>query len=143
MSAYPEGMDNEPLPLTPDARDEHGQKTGMWTDADLHGGVMIGEYVEDRRQGEWRHISTEGRLRSQGFFLDGELDRDWVWYRASGQLMRRGGFIRGAKNGVWERWNAAGEPIDRGSFDNGRKVGEWHLLHADGSIKRITRHRGQ
>lgn len=143
MAAYPEDMENEPLPNTPNALDGRGQKTGMWTDADSHGGVMVGEYVEDRRQGEWRHFATDGRLRSHGFFLDGELDRDWTCYRASGELMQRGGFLRGAKHGVWERWNAAGEPIDRGTFDDGRKVGDWHVLHPDGSIKRTTRHRAK
>ncbi len=61
--AYPEGMETEPLLSTPDAFDDQGQKTGMWTDADSHGGVMIGEYVEGHRKaGEWHVLNPDGNV---------------------------------------------------------------------------------
>lgn len=131
----------EPPPSTPNAVDDADRKQGAWTDADSHGGVMVGDYVDDVRQGEWSHYAKDGRLRSRGGYVDGELDGDWIWYRADGRLMQRGGFRRGVKHGVWERWDAAGRPIDRGSYDTGRKTGEWQAFDADGNIKRTTRHR--
>lgn len=125
---------------TPDAVDDLGRRQGLWTDADPHGGVMVGTYVEGVRQGGWRHLSADGRLRSEGGFVDGELDGEWTWYRSNGLTMQRGSFRRGAKHGVWERWNTAGEPVDRGAYDQDRRTGEWHAFHPDGSVRRVTRH---
>ena len=133
---------SEPIPTTPDEVDDEGRKHGLWTDPDPHGGVMVGTYVDDLRHGEWRHFATDGRLRAEGGFAEGELDGAWTWYRANGRLMQRGGFQRGAKHGVWERWNAAGDPLDRGSYDDNRKVGTWETFNADGSVKKTTRHSG-
>jgi antitoxin component YwqK of YwqJK toxin-antitoxin module len=126
---------------SPNALDEQGRKVGAWTEADAHGGVMAGEYVDGERHGTWRHLGADGRLRSEGGYAAGELDGPWVWYRASGALMQRGGFSRGEKHGLWERWNAAGEPLDSGSFDRGRKVGNWTVYNPDGSVRRTTNHR--
>ena len=36
---------------TPNEVDRSGQKVGMWTEVDSHGGVKVGEYVEGKRQG--------------------------------------------------------------------------------------------
>lgn len=132
--------DQPPIPSTADQADEQGRKQGPWTDADPHGGVMIGAYVDGLRQGEWRHYAADGRVRSEGGFRDDEVDGAWTWYRATGGLMQRGGFRRGVKHGVWERWNAAGQPLDRGTYEDGRKVGEWQTFHPDGSVKQVKRH---
>jgi len=32
--------------------------------------------------------------------------------------------------------------IDRGTFDRGRKVGEWIAFAPDGSVRKVTTHRG-
>lgn len=103
-------------PPTLDEEDAQGRKTGLWTDPDPHGGVMVGEYVEGERQGTWRHFCTDGRLRAEGGFDDGTVHGEWVWYRSSGGIMQRGGFDHGRKHGTWTRWNAAGEMIDRGDY---------------------------
>jgi len=133
----------EPTPSTPDITDGEGRRQGLWTDADAHGGVMIGDYVDGVRQGEWRHYSADGRLRSRGHYDDGQLDGEWTWYRANGRVMQTGGFRRGSKHGIWERWNDAGEPLDRGRYDDGRKAGTWETFHPDGSVRKTTEHRSR
>jgi antitoxin component YwqK of YwqJK toxin-antitoxin module len=107
---------------TPDEHDAAGRKTGLWTDADPHGGVMTGEYVDGRRQGTWRHFGADGRLRSEGEFDGGDLHGAWTWYRVTGGLLQRGSFDRGEKHGRWERWSSAGAPLDAGTWDHGRRV---------------------
>ncbi|CEA07770.1 MORN repeat variant [Arthrobacter saudimassiliensis] len=133
--------DTAPLPQTPDALDTQGRRQGPWTDPDPHGGVMVGDYVDGRREGTWRHYAADGRLRSEGPFRDGELDGDWTWYRANGELMQRGGFRRGRKSGVWERWTAAGRRLDSGAYDGDRKVGDWQTFHPDGTVKAVRHHK--
>ncbi|WJL95356.1 hypothetical protein QSU92_15670 [Microbacterium sp. ET2] len=128
------------IPSTPNATDDAGRKTGPWTDPDPHGGVMIGSYVDGARDGVWRHLSSDGRLRASGGFSGGELDGEWRWYRSDGAPMQRGAFHRGRKTGTWERWDAAGRAIDRGDYRDDRKVGEWLRFGPDGEVSKTTRH---
>lgn len=130
-------------PPTLDEEDAQGRKTGRWTDLDPHGGVMVGEYVEDERQGTWRHFFTDGRLRAEGGFDNGTVHGEWVWYRSSGGIMQRGGFDHGRKHGTWTRWNAAGEMIDRGDYGGDKKVGVWTTFNPDGTVKRTVTHRAR
>jgi antitoxin component YwqK of YwqJK toxin-antitoxin module len=129
------------LTPTPDEKDAQGRKTGMWTEPDPHGGVMVGEYVEGERHGVWRHYFADGTLRAEGGFEHGKVHGEWVWYRSSGGVMQRGGFDHDQKHGTWTRWNAAGQLIDSGDYDNGKKAGEWTTYNPDGTVKRTVTHR--
>ncbi|MCN0152043.1 toxin-antitoxin system YwqK family antitoxin [Salinispora arenicola] len=131
------------IPPTSDEKDARGRKTGLWTDPDPHGGVMVGEYVEGERQGTWRHFSADGRLRAEGGFDKGTVHGEWVWHRSSGEIMQRGGFDHGRKHGTWTRWNTAGEMVDRGDYANDKKVGEWTTFNPDGTVKRTVTHRAR
>jgi len=120
--------------------DNDGRKTGIWTEADSHGGVMTGEYVEGKRHGVWRHNFVDGSVRSEGTYDAGVVDGDWTWYRSTGGLLQRGGFLGSEKHGFWERWDANGNLIDQGTWDHGKKTGEWTSYNTDGTVKRVTTH---
>ena len=126
---------------SPNEVDRRGQKVGMWTEEDSHGGVMTGEYLEGRRHGVWRHYFVDGSVRSEGTYDKGIVDGAWTWYRSTGGLLQRGGFLMGEKHGLWERWDAAGNPIDSGVWEDGKKSGVWTFYNRDGTVKRTTTHR--
>ncbi len=130
-----------PLDPTPNESDGQGRKIGMWTDADSHGGVMTGEYVEGKRHGVWRHSFVDGSVRSEGTYDKGVVDGAWTWYRSTGGLLQRGGFLNAEKHGFWERWDAEGNLIDNGTWDHGKKTGDWTAYNPDGTVKRTTTHR--
>lgn len=117
--------------VPPNALDQRGQKTGLWDEADSHGGLMRGEYLDGERHGHWQHFFVDGTMRSEGGYDHGELTGEWTWFRSGGRVMQRGGFACGEKHGVWERWNADGAPIDAGEFDPVRKS-------ANGPITTLT-----
>lgn len=123
------------------ALDARGHKTGLWRQADPHGGESVGTYRQDRREGLWRHYFRDGKLRSEATYHDGELDGPCVWFRATGGLLQKGSFDKGRKSGLWERWSAEGNLIDRGDRVGGKKTGEWQYFAADGSVERTTDHR--
>ena len=129
------------LDPTPNETDEQGRNIGMWTEADSHGGVMTGEYVEGQRHGVWRHYFVDGSVRSEGTYDRGVVDGPWTWYRSTGGLLQRGGFLGAEKHGFWARWDAEGNVIDNGTWDHGKKTGEWTSYNPDGSVKRTTSHR--
>ncbi|MBK8461858.1 toxin-antitoxin system YwqK family antitoxin [Propionicicella superfundia] len=106
----------------PNGHDDQGRKTGLWSEADPHGGTITGEYVEDERHGVWRHYFANGTLRSEGEYRRGALHGAWTWYRANGGLLQRGGFLEDQKHGLWERWSADGSPLDATQWDRGKKL---------------------
>ena len=78
----------------------------------------------------------------------GDVDRQGrkvgAWVEADPHGGRMSGTYReGEKDGLWERWDPQGRPLDRGEFDRGTKSGEWTVLNPDGTVRRVTRHRGR
>ena len=123
--------------------DERGQKIGMWTEADSHGGVMTGEYVAGERHGVWCHHFADGSMRSEVRYDKGVVDGAGTWYRSPGGLLQRGGFLDGEKHGLWERWNADGNQIDQRTWDYGKKTGEWMSYNPDNTVNRTATHRAR
>lgn len=103
------------------AVDADGRKTGPWSETDVHGGTMSGEYRDGAREGLWRHHARNGRLRSEGEYCSGDLHGLWTWYRANGALLQKGGFENGDRHGLWERWDANGNYLGSATWDHGRK----------------------
>ena len=97
---------------TPNEVDRSGQKVGMWTEVDSHGGVKVGEYVEGKRQGVWRHYFADGSVRSEGTYDTGVVHGAWTWYRSTGDLRQRWGFPGFREAWFWERWDPNGK-LDR------------------------------
>lgn len=123
--------------------DAEGRKHGPWREPDPHGGDIAGEYVDGERHGPWTHFFADGRVRSEMHYERGELIGPVTWHRSTGGLLQRGAFVDGEKHGPWTRWNAEGGLIDEGAFDRGAKTGEWTHYAPDGSVKKVTRHRGR
>jgi antitoxin component YwqK of YwqJK toxin-antitoxin module len=93
------------------------------------------QYVDGVRVGTWRHLSPQGRLRSEGGYAEGQLDRPWTWWRTDGSQLQEGAFDNGVRMGRWRRWSAVGALLDEGEYQGERKVGTWVTYHPDGSVK--------
>ncbi|HYJ24249.1 MAG TPA: hypothetical protein VE027_04535 [Acidimicrobiia bacterium] len=97
---------------TPNEVDRSGQKVGMWTEVDSHGGVKVGEYVEGKRQGVWRHYFVEWVGALGGHVRQRRSGWAWTWYRSTGDLRQRWGFPGFREAWFWERWDPNGK-LDR------------------------------
>lgn len=145
-NAAPSGYLGDDRPVStedtpPNATDEQGRRTGLWEEADDHGGVMRGEYLDGERVGTWRHVSARGRLRSEGGYAGGQLHGRWTWWRTDGSKLQEGAFDHGDRTGLWRRWSAAGALLDEGEYQGETKVGTWVSYHPDGSVKATKAHR--
>ena len=122
--------------------DAEGRKCGFWEEEDPHGGIISGEYAAGEREGLWTHHFADGRVRSECHYDSGAMTGECVWYRSTGGLLQKGGFLADEKHGFWQRWTADGVPIDEGHFDRGTKSGAWTYYAPDGSVKKVTNHKG-
>ena len=59
---------------------------------------------------EVEHFAN-GKIKLQGFRLDGEMHGAWEWYRTDGSLMRTGAFDRGRQIGGWRTFDRSGRLV--------------------------------
>jgi antitoxin component YwqK of YwqJK toxin-antitoxin module len=57
-----------------------------------------------------------GRVKMQGFRLDGELHGEWTWFRTDGTVMRTGVFDRGRQVGAWRTFDRSGRLVKETNF---------------------------
>ncbi len=57
-----------------------------------------------------------GRVKYDGFLLDGEQHGAWTWYRTDGTVMRTGTFDRGRQTGVWRTFDRTGRLVKETRF---------------------------
>ena len=123
--------------------DAEWRRHGPWRETDPHVGTIAGDYVHGERQGPWTHFFADGRVRSKMTYERGELAGPTTWYRATGGLLQCGALLDGEEHGCWTRWDAAGRLLDEDEIDRGDKTGEWTQFAPDGSVRKVTRHRGR
>jgi antitoxin component YwqK of YwqJK toxin-antitoxin module len=59
---------------------------------------------------------ANGRVKLEGFRLDGELHGAWRWYRTDGTVMRTGQFNRGKQVGAWRTFDRSGRVVKATNF---------------------------
>lgn len=92
-----------------------------------------GEYVNGKKQGEWRYYHSNGKLASKGTFDDDESTGVWEYYFEDGKLNSTGEYLGGKKSGYWKTLNADGSVKSEVNFDKGS--GEYREYYADGKLK--------
>jgi antitoxin component YwqK of YwqJK toxin-antitoxin module len=113
--------------------DEKGYKQGKWKEFYNTGQLKgEGEYLNDRRIGEWIYYYQNGKIEQRGSFTkDGKPTGDWKWFYDSGNLLREESFIRGLPEGVMIEYSDSGAVITKGLFTEGLKEGAWFMIDGD------------
>lgn len=113
--------------------DEKGYKQGKWKEYYNTGQLRgEGEYLNDRRLGEWIYYYQNGKIEQKGSFTkDGKPTGDWRWYYESGNTLREESFIRGLPEGMMIEYSDSGSVITKGLFTEGLKEGPWFLIDGD------------
>ena len=60
-----------------------------------------------------------GRVKSSGFTLDGEMHGEWSFHRRDGSVMRTGAFDRGRQVGVWRTFDRDGRVVKETDVSKG------------------------
>lgn len=99
-----------------------GFKEGQW-EYTINDHREIGTYFEGLRNGVWRHYYlSNGQLRFEGAYENGQENGVHVEYYDNGQVKRRGEFQAGIKQGIWEFFEKNGERTVTIEFENGEEL---------------------
>lgn len=103
-----------------------------------HDGTTIaerGQYLNDRRMGEWVLHAPNGTLIGRGTYLDGERHGLWMTWFDNGEMASQGSWYRGVPDGEWTYYTKAGVRIE-GRWDRGVRDGEWLDYDSTGTVIR-------
>ena len=59
---------------------------------------------------------ANGKVKYDGFLLDGVAHGAWTWYRTDGSVMRTGTFDHGRQVGAWRTFDRAGRLVKETRF---------------------------
>ena len=94
-----------------------------------------GQYVNDRRAGEWVLHAPDGTLIGRGPYLDGERHGLWMTWFEDGEMASQGSWYKGVPDGDWTYYTKAGVRIE-GRWDRGVRDGQWLDYDTSGTILR-------
>ncbi len=94
-----------------------------------------GQYVNDRRAGEWVLHAEDGTLIGRGPYLEGERHGLWMTWFDNGEMASQGSWYKGVPDGEWTYYTKAGVRIE-GRWDRGVRDGEWLDYDTTGTVIR-------
>jgi len=113
--------------------DEKGYKQGKWKEFYNTGQLKgEGEYLNDRRIGEWIYYYQNSKIEQRGSFTkDGKPHGEWKWFYESGNLLREETFLKGLPEGMMIEYSDSGSVITKGLFTDGLREGPWFTIDGD------------
>ncbi len=95
------------------------------------------ERADGAREGPYRSISN-GRLSTEGAYVDGRQDGAWTSYWPDGRVHEQTQYARGLQDGAWVVYAAGGGIEVRGAYRHGKQHGTWTWWHPNGRKKGVT-----
>ena len=95
--------------------------------------IEIGQYVNNRKEGEWQHFKRHEGLISIGDYVNNEKEGLWKYYDGHDRLIESGEYQNGKKDGPWKIYHKKEGDIVRGEGDYqaGDRVGKWKYYNYD------------
>lgn len=74
--------------------------------------------------GKIEERDENGKLKMEGWFLDGKKDEVWTWYYENGKAAKEKTYVAGKLHGLSKVWNENGELTQKTNYKNGIKVND-------------------
>ncbi len=120
-------------PGTASGAKRDGRKHGFWTERGASGVTTVLHYERGEKHGPFRDYHSTGERRTEGTYVDGELDGPWRVWHDDGSLSAIATFDRGKLEGVHRMYLASGEIKLESEYIHNQRHGPWRLLHDDGA----------
>ncbi len=122
-------------------KEDHGRYTEYY-----HSGKVMAEGPRSgaRNVGKWRYYAEDGgTLQSEGDFVNGKKNGEWKLYFPSGKVSSSGQYKNDEPDGKWTYYFEDGTISSTGEFVEGKRNGYWNTLSKDGKLKsEVTYHSG-
>lgn len=109
---------------------QHGSSTLQRPD----GSTTAGEYVDDKRNGQWIDKYPNGAMKLVRSLKNEVLHGPYRSYFGNGRVETEGRFVDGYKFGVWRHYSASGDLVEETSYLNGQAYGVCEKLRAGGQL---------
>jgi antitoxin component YwqK of YwqJK toxin-antitoxin module len=134
----------------------NGNKVGDWKFFYEDGtDQVIGGYILNKRNGNWRFYNNMGKLESEGHYKNDLATGIWIYYHFNGSVASVGTLVEGKKDGNWQmffndgtlkgevnyelgdgdyvEYYKSGEIKVQGSIKSGNHDGEWNYFYENGN----------
>lgn len=77
-----------------------GKKTGVWKNYDLEGNIVSsGTMLEGRKDGLWTEQLDNGE-KAEGNYVKDRRSGDWIFYSSGKRIIRKGSYADNLENGI-------------------------------------------
>ncbi|MFY9307872.1 MAG: hypothetical protein WAQ28_02365 [Bacteroidia bacterium] len=109
--------------------DTAGRQQGIWKEFYPDGKLKSqGEYLNSKRIGEWVFYHPNGKVEQKGVYdKKGKAQGVWKWFYESGNILLEENYRNGLVDGMMTEYSDTGKVITKGEYIDGMKEGEWML----------------
>lgn len=68
-----------------------------------------GAIKNNKREGAWKAYHPNGKVQTEGFYIDGEEDGEYIVYYDNGKVFYSGEYNKGLCSGVWKFYDKKGK----------------------------------
>lgn len=113
--------------------DDEGVRDGPWKEFYTDGQLRAeGLYRNGNRIGKWRFYHPNGNLEQEGSYNNqGNTDGLWKWYYEDGLVLREENFLNGNSEGIFTEYDENGSVIIQGEYVEGLEEGFWKYQQGD------------
>ena len=125
--------------------DANGLRQGYWVikgymTPDMNYGanevVEEGSFVDNRKEGLWKHYMPNGELRSEIHYVRNRPNGPYTIYYTNGQIEEQGNWSKSRNTGTFKRFYENGNPQQIFAFsDNGKRNGVQQYFHENGQLE--------
>ena len=107
--------------------DTAGRQQGIWKEFHPDGKIKSqGEYINSKRIGEWVFYHNNEKIEQKGIYdRNGKAQGVWKWFYESGNLLLEENYRNNLVDGVMIEYSDSGKVITKGEFLDGQKEGVW------------------
>jgi antitoxin component YwqK of YwqJK toxin-antitoxin module len=125
--------------------DDNGLRQGYWvikgymvSDVNYSPEAVVeeGTFVDNRKEGLWKHYTPNGDLRSEINYTFNRPEGPYTLYYANGQVEEKGSWSRNRNTGAFTRYYENGQLQQEFQFsDNGKRNGVQKYYHENGQLE--------
>lgn len=121
-----------------------GQENGKWEYFHGRSGRLLskGEYVDGKREGEWKWYYEDGTLKEVSRFKNGNREGESEQYFPNGLPSFKASYKNGSLDGNYTAYDISGYKTQSGTMENGKLEGTVTTYYEDGTTKATINYLG-